>query len=527
MALVLRRLLRLCRLHGADPQVICCSATIGQPLAHALRLVPLAQPVAVALPSPPLPLLPLPREVVCVDRDGSPSAPRTFLVWNPPLVARDRVAEGPAHPAGDAASAASDIDDAGDSAEERVASAAADVDDAGDSAEERVCGAAADGAPGDDAEAVDAAPPPAPTRRRGRRRNSGTGAGDGGDGDGERPKRRRRMLSWGPAQPSPLPPQPSPQQPLPPRQPLPPQQQPQSQSQSQPQPVRPSRLFARRKWRDTAAAALDRTNQRRSAALEAARLLAALVQAGARTLLFCRTRRVAEITLRRTRDMLIATDGSDASVEAEETAASAASRGRELAGRVAAYRSGYPAPMRRELEQRLQSGEVGGPLAATCLPLLAAYRCLPSVTVRASSLTRALCLLCPPRRSPLQLLGLVATNALELGIDVGCLDATVLLGFPSSVASMWQQAGRAGRGLRPGLTILCAFDAPLDQVWCPSVCVSERECARPRRRCPAPPQYFVRRPSELFERPVEVRTSVRARGRAPDARRPRRALHWM
>lgn len=62
-----------------------------------------------------------------------------------------------------------------------------------------------------------------------------------------------------------------------------------------------------------------------------------------------------------------------------------------------------------------------------------------------------------------KLRGLVATNAMELGVDVGDLDAVVMNGYPGSVASFWQQAGRAGRGKRPGLAIMVAHDDPLEQ----------------------------------------------------------------
>ena len=48
----------------------------------------------------------------------------------------------------------------------------------------------------------------------------------------------------------------------------------------------------------------------------------------------------------------------------------------------------------------------------------------------------------------------MATNALELGIDIGALDATVLLGFPESIAAMWQRAGRSGRAGRDALTLM-------------------------------------------------------------------------
>jgi DEAD/DEAH box helicase domain-containing protein len=62
-----------------------------------------------------------------------------------------------------------------------------------------------------------------------------------------------------------------------------------------------------------------------------------------------------------------------------------------------------------------------------------------------------------------QLRGVVATSALELGIDIGSLDACVLDGFPGTIASMWQQAGRAGRTQRQSLAVLVAGDDQLDQ----------------------------------------------------------------
>ncbi len=62
-----------------------------------------------------------------------------------------------------------------------------------------------------------------------------------------------------------------------------------------------------------------------------------------------------------------------------------------------------------------------------------------------------------------KLKGLSATNALELGVDIGNLDAVILNGFPGTVASFWQQAGRAGRGTKDGLAIYVAGDNPLEQ----------------------------------------------------------------
>jgi DEAD/DEAH box helicase domain-containing protein len=76
------------------------------------------------------------------------------------------------------------------------------------------------------------------------------------------------------------------------------------------------------------------------------------------------------------------------------------------------------------------------------------------------------------------LLGVVATSALELGIDVGGIDAVISATFPGTVASLWQQWGRAGRGTRPSLAVYMAGQDALDQ-------------------------FFALHPDELLERDVE------------------------
>ena len=75
-------------------------------------------------------------------------------------------------------------------------------------------------------------------------------------------------------------------------------------------------------------------------------------------------------------------------------------------------------------------------------------------------------------------LGVVSTNALELGIDIGSLDAAVLLGYPGSVASTWQQAGRAGRRSSTSVAVLVANSTPLNQ-------------------------FIARHPDYFFDAPVE------------------------
>jgi DEAD/DEAH box helicase domain-containing protein len=137
---------------------------------------------------------------------------------------------------------------------------------------------------------------------------------------------------------------------------------------------------------------------RRAASSEAADLLADLVCADVRTLAFIRSRRGAE--------------------QVALTAASLVSEvSPALASRVAAYRGGYLPEERRELERALRSGE---------------------------------------------LVGLAATNALELGIDVSGLDAVLLAGFPGTRAAFWQQVGRAGRTGGAALGVFVARDDPLD-----------------------------------------------------------------
>src|ERR671921_79990 len=92
--------------------------------------------------------------------------------------------------------------------------------------------------------------------------------------------------------------------------------------------------------------------------------------------------------------------------------------GPDFARRISPYRAGYTVRERREIERRLFEGE---------------------------------------------LLGVVSTNALELGVDVGALDAVVCCGYPGSVASIWQQWGRAGRGKDPALAVYIAGRDSLDQ----------------------------------------------------------------
>ncbi|XP_010423135.1 PREDICTED: uncharacterized protein LOC104708284 [Camelina sativa] len=151
-----------------------------------------------------------------------------------------------------------------------------------------------------------------------------------------------------------------------------------------------------------------------SPASEVSHLFAEMVQHGLRCIAFCPSRKLCELVLCLTREIL------------EKTAP-------HLVEAISSYRGGYIAEDRRKIESDLFGGK---------------------------------------------LCGIAATNALELGIDVGHIDVTLHLGFPGSIASLWQQAGRSGRRQRPSLAVYVAFAGPLDQ-------------------------YFMKFPNKLFRSPIE------------------------
>lgn len=154
--------------------------------------------------------------------------------------------------------------------------------------------------------------------------------------------------------------------------------------------------------------------KRSSPVMEISCIFAEMVQHGLRCIAFCKSRKLSELVLCYTREIL------------QETAP-------HLVDLVCAYRAGYIAQDRRRIESEFFGGK---------------------------------------------LCGIAATNALELGIDVGYIDVTLHLGFPGSIASLWQQAGRSGRRERPSLSVYVAFEGPLDQ-------------------------YFVKFPQKLFKSPIE------------------------
>ncbi|KAG8745683.1 hypothetical protein FRC10_007380 [Ceratobasidium sp. 414] len=133
---------------------------------------------------------------------------------------------------------------------------------------------------------------------------------------------------------------------------------------------------------------------------EACWLFQSLMKQGVRTIMFCKIRRTCEAVMKAVRTELTSEGRTD------------------ILAKVKAYRGGYSQKDRRSIEHEAFSGN---------------------------------------------LLGIITTNALELGVDIGALDAVIVLGFPFGLASLRQQMGRAGRRARDALTVLVADERPIDQ----------------------------------------------------------------
>lgn len=140
-------------------------------------------------------------------------------------------------------------------------------------------------------------------------------------------------------------------------------------------------------------------SQRKSSNVEGMSFLVELIERGVQTIVFTKARVTAELIYKYAVETLSKRDPA-------------------LAKRISPYRGGYLPQERREIERRLFSGE---------------------------------------------LLGVVSTNALELGIDVGGLGACLMVGFPPTIASTWQQAGRAGRRGEEALVMVLGYNDPNDQ----------------------------------------------------------------
>lgn len=157
----------------------------------------------------------------------------------------------------------------------------------------------------------------------------------------------------------------------------------------------------------------DPSSGRGDSNAEAARLFCQLILRGVRVIAFCRVRKQCEILLNAVKQEL-------GTLERPEVMA-----------RVMAYRGGYTPQDRRKIEQEMFSGK---------------------------------------------LVGIVGTSALELGVDIGSLDAVITVGFPYTVANLRQQSGRAGRRNRDSLSVLVGDCFPTDQ-------------------------YYMENPDEIFTKP--------------------------
>lgn len=138
---------------------------------------------------------------------------------------------------------------------------------------------------------------------------------------------------------------------------------------------------------------------------EASELIPDLIQDGVRFISFCKSRREVEVVLKEARDRLSNIEGLP-------------SLANDLTDKISGYRGGYKPEERKEIEERLSKGHITG---------------------------------------------VIATNALELGIDIGSLELAISCGFPGTKASFWQQIGRAGRRGDGAVGVLILDVSPLDQ----------------------------------------------------------------
>ena len=158
------------------------------------------------------------------------------------------------------------------------------------------------------------------------------------------------------------------------------------------------------------------SNLRRSYAEEAVDLMLHCIRANYNTIVFTRARQLTERMLRMSRTVTEQTEESG------------------LADLISSYRAGYLAEEREDIENKLKGGDIRG---------------------------------------------IITTNALEMGIDIGGLDAAIISGYPGTIMSTWQQAGRAGRRGREALIFMVASQNPLDQ-------------------------YYMHHPQEFFAQPHEL-----------------------
>ncbi|CAO3690216.1 unnamed protein product [Rhizopus stolonifer] len=144
----------------------------------------------------------------------------------------------------------------------------------------------------------------------------------------------------------------------------------------------------------------DKESERKGAMTEGALILEYLVERNIRTIAFCKVRKTCELLMKHVRE----------SLEKKQK--------RDVLQKIMSYRGGYTPEERRRIEKKLFDGE---------------------------------------------LLAVVATNALELGVDIGNLDAVLMIGVPWSISAMWQQSGRSGRRNTDSLSLVVTDKNALDQ----------------------------------------------------------------
>lgn len=157
----------------------------------------------------------------------------------------------------------------------------------------------------------------------------------------------------------------------------------------------------------------DPSSGRGDAMAETARIFCQLILRGIRVIAFCRVRKQCEVLITAVRNEATNLERSD------------------VAARIMGYRGGYAPQDRRKIEKEMFDGK---------------------------------------------LMGIVATNALELGVDIGSLDAVITVGFPYTIANLRQQSGRAGRRNKDSLSVLVGDCFPTDQ-------------------------YYMENPDEIFKKP--------------------------
>jgi ATP-dependent helicase YprA (DUF1998 family) len=443
VAFILRRLLRLCALYGAPaPKFICCSATLPRPLAHFERLIP----------------RPLSKGAVAVCEDGAPAAQHWLVLWQPPfqyggngntdtaaVVATSpkraivtSVTSGPKptkerqEPAESLTQMQKQALEEDSQQEQTQMDIEAPDPPARCSSLECGCGVntALDGSTALGASAAGSLDFAALLAgRRGcliSKRTDSTGDADATPGEthtgpeASQSAEGTEVTLKGTVLTKPTP-----------ASPLKPTRSRRGHLSTAPSKRRRTSVGVDAAAAAAAAAAASEENRRCSPNIEVASVLAAILTTGCRALCFTKVRRMCEILCGYTTRILRDGDGSPTAVGGGGWSA--------VAAKVGTYRGGYTAEDRRSIEAQLLGR--GGASSSSALQ------------------------------------GVVCTNALELGVDIGELDAVVCLGYPGCSASLWQQVGRAGRKGEPALGVVVAYDSPVDA-------------------------YFVRHPDRLLQQPV-------------------------